>query len=207
MPAGAHREGNTEAPPARAQEGPGRAQRRPRRLLRADRRAARAQHRRLEDRELRRRRRCARCSPDIAHPGKSPPAMTSVGSPAAVRAVHDRLRRSRARRRRMHAHRPCSPMSRRSASRPAPQALVPDFRRINPANGLRNLLGPNLVLRVRSRRSPRLASSAPLPSLALLPGLTDTRRRGRHLHPERSPCCSAQRALSDRSSTPPSRIC
>src|SRR6185437_7799466 len=28
--------------------------------------------------------------------------------------------------------------------RPTPQALRPDFRRINPVNGMRNLLGPNL---------------------------------------------------------------
>jgi flagellar biosynthetic protein FlhB len=29
--------------------------------------------------------------------------------------------------------------------RPAPQALAPDFRRINPLSGMRNLLGPNLI--------------------------------------------------------------
>ena len=29
--------------------------------------------------------------------------------------------------------------------RPTPQALKPDFRRINPVSGMRNLLGPNLL--------------------------------------------------------------
>ena len=31
------------------------------------------------------------------------------------------------------------------AGRPSPQALKPDFKRINPVSGLKNLLGPNLV--------------------------------------------------------------
>ena len=81
----------------------------------------------------------------------------------ASRQAHDRCRAERpdaldalhrrARRRARSPVRACSPAcsaaSRRSASNPTAHSLKPDFRRINPVSGLRNLLGVNAG---RSRR-------------------------------------------------------
>jgi len=55
--------------------------------------------------------------------------------------------------------------------RPTPQALKPDFRRINPASGLRNLLGPNLAFEtVKAVAKVGVVGAAA--SLALLPDMT-----------------------------------
>ena len=53
---------------------------------------------------------------------------------------------------------------------PTPQALKPDFRRINPASGLRNLLGPNLVFEALKALA-KVAVVAAVAALAILPGL------------------------------------
>ncbi len=55
--------------------------------------------------------------------------------------------------------------------RPSPQALKPDFRRINPASGLRNLLGPNAVFEALKTIA-KVAVVGAVAALALLPGLT-----------------------------------
>ncbi|MGO9489513.1 MAG: flagellar biosynthesis protein FlhB [Solirubrobacteraceae bacterium] len=54
--------------------------------------------------------------------------------------------------------------------RPAPHALKPDFRRINPVSGARNLLGPNLVFEAL-KAIVKVAVVAAVAALALLPGL------------------------------------
>jgi flagellar biosynthesis protein FlhB len=54
---------------------------------------------------------------------------------------------------------------------PSPQALKPDFRRINPASGLRNLLGPNAVFEAL-KAVLKVAVVGAVAALALLPGLT-----------------------------------
>jgi flagellar biosynthetic protein FlhB len=54
---------------------------------------------------------------------------------------------------------------------PHPHALKPDFRRINPATGLRNLLGPNLVFEALKAVA-KVAVVAGVAALAILPGLT-----------------------------------
>jgi flagellar biosynthesis protein FlhB len=54
---------------------------------------------------------------------------------------------------------------------PTPQALKPDFRRINPASGLRNLLGPNSVFEALKALA-KVAVVGAVATLALLPGLT-----------------------------------
>jgi len=56
--------------------------------------------------------------------------------------------------------------------RPTPAALKPDFRRINPISGLRNLLGPNLAFETAKALS-KVAIVGAVAVLALLPGLTD----------------------------------
>jgi flagellar biosynthesis protein FlhB len=53
---------------------------------------------------------------------------------------------------------------------PHPQALKPDFRRINPASGLRNLLGPNLVFEALKAVA-KVAVVGAVAALAILPGL------------------------------------
>jgi flagellar biosynthesis protein FlhB len=55
--------------------------------------------------------------------------------------------------------------------RPTPQALKPDFRRINPASGLKNLLGPNAVFEALKTIA-KVAVVGAVAALALLPGLT-----------------------------------
>jgi flagellar biosynthetic protein FlhB len=55
--------------------------------------------------------------------------------------------------------------------RPTPQALKPDFRRINPASGLKNLLGPNAVFEALKTIA-KVAIVGAVAALALLPGLT-----------------------------------
>jgi flagellar biosynthetic protein FlhB len=55
---------------------------------------------------------------------------------------------------------------------PTTHVLKPDFRRINPASGLRNLLGPNLPFEVL-KASAKVAVVGVVAGLALLPGLTD----------------------------------
>ncbi len=56
--------------------------------------------------------------------------------------------------------------------RPTAHVLKPDFRRINPASGLKNLLGPNLVFET-IKTVAKVAVVAAFAALALLPGLTD----------------------------------
>jgi flagellar biosynthetic protein FlhB len=55
--------------------------------------------------------------------------------------------------------------------RPSTQALKPDFRRINPASGLRNLLGPNAIFEALKAVA-KVAVVAAVAAVALLPGLT-----------------------------------
>ena len=55
--------------------------------------------------------------------------------------------------------------------RPSPHALKPDFRRINPASGLKNLLGPNAVFEA-IKTVVKVAVVGAVAALALLPGLT-----------------------------------
>ena len=54
--------------------------------------------------------------------------------------------------------------------RPTPQALRPDFRRINPVTGMRNLLGPNLIFEALKAIA-KVAVVGAVAALALLPGL------------------------------------
>lgn len=56
--------------------------------------------------------------------------------------------------------------------RPRLQPLKPDFRRINPATGLRNLLGPNLPFEA-IKATVKVAVVAAVAALTLLPGLTE----------------------------------
>jgi len=55
---------------------------------------------------------------------------------------------------------------------PSTKPLKPDFRRINPASGLRNLLGPNLAFEL-FKTTAKVAIVAAVAALALLPGMTD----------------------------------
>lgn len=55
--------------------------------------------------------------------------------------------------------------------RPTPQALKPDFRRINPASGARNLLGANGIFEALKTVA-KVAVVGAVAALALLPGLT-----------------------------------
>jgi len=55
--------------------------------------------------------------------------------------------------------------------KPSAHPLKPDFRRINPASGLRNLLGPNLVFEAL-KAIVKVAVVGAVAGLALLPGLT-----------------------------------
>ncbi len=54
---------------------------------------------------------------------------------------------------------------------PSTHPLKPDFRRINPASGLRHLLGPNLPVEVL-KATAKVAVVGAVAALALLPGLT-----------------------------------
>jgi flagellar biosynthetic protein FlhB len=54
--------------------------------------------------------------------------------------------------------------------KPSAHALAPDFRRINPASGLRNLLGPNAVFEALKAVA-KIAVVGAVATLALLPGL------------------------------------
>jgi flagellar biosynthesis protein FlhB len=54
--------------------------------------------------------------------------------------------------------------------RPTPQALKPDFRRLNPAKGLRNLVGPNAVFEALKTLG-KVAVVGSVAALAILPGL------------------------------------
>ncbi len=55
--------------------------------------------------------------------------------------------------------------------KPTPQALKPDFRRINPASGLKNLVGPNAVFEALKTVA-KVGVVGAVAALALLPGLT-----------------------------------
>ncbi|MGO9760207.1 MAG: flagellar biosynthesis protein FlhB [Solirubrobacteraceae bacterium] len=55
--------------------------------------------------------------------------------------------------------------------RPTPQVLKPDFRRVNPVSGLKNLLGPNAVFETLKTVA-KVGVVAAVAALALLPGLT-----------------------------------
>lgn len=55
--------------------------------------------------------------------------------------------------------------------RPTPQALKPDFRRINPVSGLKNLLGPNLIFEALKSIA-KVAVVSAVAVLAIVPGLT-----------------------------------
>jgi flagellar biosynthetic protein FlhB len=56
--------------------------------------------------------------------------------------------------------------------RPSAKSLKPDFRRINPASGLRNLLGPNMVFELL-KTTAKVAVVAAVATTALLGGMTD----------------------------------
>src|SRR5271166_382577 len=55
--------------------------------------------------------------------------------------------------------------------RPTPQALKPDFRRINPASGLRKLVGPNALFEA-IKATAKVGVVGAVAAMALLPGLT-----------------------------------
>ncbi len=55
--------------------------------------------------------------------------------------------------------------------KPSTQALKPDFRRINPASGLRNLMSPNAIFEA-IKAIAKVAVVGAVAALALLPGLT-----------------------------------
>jgi flagellar biosynthetic protein FlhB len=57
------------------------------------------------------------------------------------------------------------------AGRPSPQALKPDFKRINPVSGLKNLLGPNLVFEA-VKAVAKVGVVGGVAGLALVPGMT-----------------------------------
>ncbi len=77
--------------------------------------------------------------------------------------------------------------------RPTPHALKPDFRRINPVSGLKNLLGPNLIFEAL-KAIVKVAVVGAVAALAMLPGLTRPGRQRRHLARQRSARCWASRA-------------
>lgn len=54
---------------------------------------------------------------------------------------------------------------------PTPQALEPDFRRLNPVSGFRNIFGPNAVFEALKAIA-KVAVVGAVAALALLPGLT-----------------------------------
>jgi flagellar biosynthesis protein FlhB len=56
--------------------------------------------------------------------------------------------------------------------RPAPSALKPDFRRINPISGARNLFGPNLIFEA-GKALLKVAVVGAVAALTLLPGLRE----------------------------------
>lgn len=56
--------------------------------------------------------------------------------------------------------------------RPTPHAIKPDFRRINPVSGARNLFGPNLIFEALKAVA-KVAVVGAVAALTLLPGLTD----------------------------------
>jgi flagellar biosynthesis protein FlhB len=55
---------------------------------------------------------------------------------------------------------------------PSTKALAPDFRRINPISGLRNLLGPNTIFEALKAVT-KVSAVAGVAALALLPGMGD----------------------------------
>jgi flagellar biosynthetic protein FlhB len=59
-----------------------------------------------------------------------------------------------------------------SGIRPAAQGLKPDFRRLNPASGARNLFGPNLLFEV-AKTLVKVAIVGAVAAMTLLPGLTE----------------------------------
>jgi flagellar biosynthesis protein FlhB len=54
--------------------------------------------------------------------------------------------------------------------RGTPQALKPDFRRINPASGMKNLLGPNLIFEAL-KAIVKVSAVSAVAALAIIPGL------------------------------------
>ncbi len=62
---------------------------------------------------------------------------------------------------------------------PSLHPLKPDFRRINPASGLKNLLGPNLPVEI-FKATAKVAVVAAVAAMALLPGLHHARLHRRH---------------------------
>src|ERR1700759_2527378 len=57
-----------------------------------------------------------------------------------------------------------------AGGRPTPQALNPDFRRINPVSGMRNLLGPNLLFEALKAVA-KVAVVGAVAALAIVPGM------------------------------------
>ncbi len=57
-----------------------------------------------------------------------------------------------------------------AGGRPTPQALKPDFRRINPVSGMRNLLGPNLLFEALKAVA-KVAVVGAVAALAIVPGM------------------------------------
>ena len=55
---------------------------------------------------------------------------------------------------------------------PSPKALKPDFRRINPISGMRNLLGPNVIFEALKAVA-KVSAVAGVAALALLPSMGD----------------------------------
>jgi flagellar biosynthetic protein FlhB len=53
---------------------------------------------------------------------------------------------------------------------PSPKALAPDFRRINPISGMRNLLGPNVIFEALKAVA-KVGTVGAVAALALLPGM------------------------------------
>ena len=144
---------------------------------------------------------------DVRRDRRSPASATSA--PGCDGLMHSALSTiGLARRARSPARassRASSRASRQVGFRPTPQALKPDFRRINPASGLKNLLGPNAVFEAL-KAIVKVAVVGAVAALALLPGLTGLAAERRHLRRLRSARCpGARRSASP--STPPSPTC
>ena len=175
------REGNTQEARGGAQEGPGRALDGPQRRRRPDRRAARAlgvRPRRCSQRMAEatiavldahratrsvveragHRRRCSRRSARTSPLAAAPIALVCVVAGVVVNVAQVGLK-------------------------PMPAALKPDFKKLNPLTGAKNIFGPQRARRDASRTSPRSSPSAAssrspcFPKLDELAALSACRRR------------------------------
>ncbi len=70
----------------------------------------------------------------------------------------------------LHGSRESRRVSRRSAFTPRPRRSTPDFRRINPISGMRNLFSPNLVFEALKAVT-KVSAVAAVAALAVVPGM------------------------------------